>query len=671
MRRIHIGGAALNQTPLDWEGNYRRIREVLRAARNEGIQLLCLPELCLTGYGCEDAFLQRSTPYFALELLAQLSVETQDLVTCLGLPLSLNGKLYNATALCVDGRIQGFYAKRHLAGDGLHYEPRWFTPFEEDEEDFVRFAHDLLEFGDKEAISEELGLPEGLALPGEEYPVQTVPFTIEGVRIGFEICEDAWMGNRAASYQQSAGVDVLLNPSASHFAFGKTRTRQQIVLEGSRAFGCIYVLANLLGNEAGRAIYDGEILIAQNGRLLAQNRRFSFREWNLTTAIADLEEGFYQKQRTFGYRPSPQADLLSQTAHPRVLADVPRSLTPECPVRQDSKEEELYRALTLGLWDYMRKSGSRGFVISLSGGADSGACAVLATRALQEARAELSEKEMLHMAPQLEGLLGEGLVQRLVTCIYQATENNGQTTLNSARTLAQGLGADFHVWDVQPLLNSYRQLGEEALGRLLDWEQDDVTLQNIQARLRAPGIWLVANAKGALLLATSNRSEMAVGYATMDGDTAGGLAPLGGLDKPYLLQWLHWAEHHLGIQSLAPLNELKPSAELRPPVRSQTDEGDLMPYPLLDAIEREAIALGKDAGEVFRTLKATGQWKDTELRNGIRKFFTLWRRNQWKRERYAPSFHLDSHNLDPRSWMRYPILSGGLDRDLRELKGKR
>jgi NAD+ synthase (glutamine-hydrolysing) len=124
----------------------------------------------------------------------------------------------------------------------------------------------------------------------------------------------------------------------------------------------------------------------------------------------------------------------------------------------------------------------------------------------------------------------------------------------------------------------------------------------------------------------------------------------------------------LGILSLGPLNALTPTAELRPPSSKQTDEGDLMPYPLLDAIEREAIALGKDPGEVFRTLKPLGKWKDAELRNGIRKFFTLWRRNQWKRERYAPSFHLDSHNLDPRSWMRYPILSGGLDRELQELK---
>jgi NAD+ synthase (glutamine-hydrolysing) len=668
MRRLHIAGATLNQTPLDWDGNCRRIREVLRAARNEGVQVLCLPELAISGYGCEDAFHQRSTPRYALEVLAQLTLETADMVTCLGLPLQLNGKLYNAAALCVDGRLHGFYAKQYLAGDGLHYEPRWFAPFLPDSEDFVRFADDLLEFGDKEQIAEDLGLPEGISLPGEEYPVQVTPFTVEGVRFGFEICEDAWMGERAAAQQHNHGVDVLLNPSASHFAFGKTHTRQQIVLEGSRAYGCVYVLANLLGNEAGRAIYDGEVLIAQNGRMLSQNRRFSFREWNLTSAIADLDEGRVQKQRTYGYRPSLQTDLLSHTTRPRILADVPKALTPPCVLRQDSKEEETYRALTLGLWDYMRKSGSRGFVISLSGGADSGACTVLATRALQEARTELGEKELLRLAPQLQGLLGEGFVQRLVTCVYQSTENSSEATLHSARTLAEGMGAHFVQWDVQPLLDAYVQLGAQALGRPLSWEQDDLSLQNIQSRLRAPGIWLVANAKGALLLATGNRSEIAVGYATMDGDTAGGLAPLGGLDKAYLRQWLRWAELHLGILSLGPLNALTPTAELRPPSSKQTDEGDLMPYPLLDAIEREAIALGKDPGEVFRTLKPLGKWKDAELRNGIRKFFTLWRRNQWKRERYAPSFHLDSHNLDPRSWMRYPILSGGLDRELQELK---
>src|SRR5476651_369814 len=128
---------------------------------------------------------------------------------------------------------------------------------------------------------------------------------------------------------------------------------------------------------------------------------------------------------------------------------------------------------------------------------------------------------------------------------------------------------------------------EQGLGRKLSWKTDDIALQNIQARVRSPGIWMVANLQNALLLATSNRSEAAVGYATMDGDTAGGLSPIAGIDKAFLRRWLVWLEQQgpLGIgpiPELAAVNAQAPTAELRPPSATQTDEADLMPYEILD-----------------------------------------------------------------------------------------
>jgi NAD+ synthase (glutamine-hydrolysing) len=207
---------------------------------------------------------------------------------------------------------------------------------------------------------------------------------------------------------------------------------------------------------------------------------------------------------------------------------------------------------------------------------------------------------------------------------------------------------------------------EQSIDRKLTWEADDIPLQNIQARVRAPGVWFMANLQGGLLLTTSNRSEAAVGYATMDGDTAGGLAPLGGVDKATLINWLRWAETALGIPGLRYVNNLQPTAELRPGTYNQTDETDLMPYPVLDKIEKCAIRDYKSPVETFLTLR--GLASDEVLKGWIRKFYTLWARNQWKRERYAPSFHLDDNNLDPRTWCRFPILSGGYTAELRELE---
>ncbi|HEY9153868.1 MAG TPA: NAD(+) synthase, partial [Opitutaceae bacterium] len=211
-------------------------------------------------------------------------------------------------------------------------------------------------------------------------------------------------------------------------------------------------------------------------------------------------------------------------------------------------------------------------------------------------------------------------------------------------------------------------------GRKLDWKTDDLVLQNIQARVRSPGIWMVANLQNALLLATSNRSEAAVGYATMDGDTSGGLSPVAGIDKAFLRQWLRWVEttgpDGLGpIPALNPVNEQAPTAELRPQESHQTDEDDLMPYLVLDAIEKAAIRDKQTPVEVFqRTLGEFPQHDRARIGIWVDRFFRLWCRNQWKRERYAPSFHLDDENLDPKTWCRFPILSGGYEHELHLLK---
>jgi NAD+ synthase (glutamine-hydrolysing) len=185
---------------------------------------------------------------------------------------------------------------------------------------------------------------------------------------------------------------------------------------------------------------------------------------------------------------------------------------------------------------------------------------------------------------------------------------------------------------------------------------------------------MLANVRGALLLATSNRSEAAVGYTTMDGDTCGGLSPIAGIDKAFLRRWLRWMQT-TGPAGLAPIpvlelvNNQQPTAELRPASEGQTDEGDLMPYDLLDAVERAAIRDKLMPLEVFRRVRPQfKQYSAAQLVAWVERFFRLWCRNQWKRERYAPSFHLDDENLDPKTWCRFPILSGGFERELAELR---
>jgi NAD+ synthase (glutamine-hydrolysing) len=188
-------------------------------------------------------------------------------------------------------------------------------------------------------------------------------------------------------------------------------------------------------------------------------------------------------------------------------------------------------------------------------------------------------------------------------------------------------------------------------------------MQNIQARARVPGLWMLANVENKILLTTSNRSEASVGYATMDGDTAGGLAPIAGIDKNFLRKWLLWAETQteIGLGALSTLglvNKQNPTAELRPGRENQTDEDDLMPYDILDRIESAFVRDRLSPDDILGVVEEDFPDANREVLAGyVEKFFRLWTQSQWKRERFAPSFHVDEASVDPRTWCRYPILS--------------
>lgn len=624
MSKLTIGAAALNQVPMDWNTNLRNIKTAIDEARSQKVDILCLPELCITGYGCEDMFMSEWLPTKAQQLLEEIKSWCQDITVAIGLPYRWKGDLYNTACLIKDTKILGITAKQWMANDGVHYEPRWFNPW-------------------------PAGKEEEASLYGDTFPFGDVIYEVHGIKIAFEICEDAWRStSRPAIRHHEKNVDLILNPSASHFAFEKSKLREELVCTSSSLYACTYVYANLLGNEAGRMIYDGELLITHHGQMVQRNLRLSFKDVNLITGEIDFAANSFTKQQINN---DPQ-----------------------------DKNTEFTRAASLALYDYMRKSRSRGFVLSLSGGADSSTCAVLAAEMIKRGCEELGLQQFLQKAGygqlynEMQPYENEGrelyrkITERMLVCAYQGTKNSSKATYDSARGLAEDVGAKFYYWLIDEEVAGYTRKMEEALQEKLSWEQDDITLQNIQARARSPIIWMLANKRNALLLTTSNRSEGSVGYTTMDGDTSGGLAPIAGVDKGFLLNWLPWAQEELGYSGLQYVNSLRPSAELRPGEEEQTDEDDLMPYPILVAIERTAIRERYSPKQVYRILQKQELASNEQLKSYITKFFTLWSRNQWKRERIAPAFHLDDFNVDPRSWCRFPILSGGFTEELEELQ---
>ncbi len=665
MKLLRVAAGVLNQTPLDWNNNFSHILACIDEARQQQVSLLCLPEMCIPGYGCEDAFYSHGTFAQSNRMLAEILPHTKGMIVSLGLPIKYLNRIYNAACLVADGKILGFTAKKYLAGDGIHYEPRWFNPWPQGE------------------VAE-------LPMNGETYPLGDLYYEVDGIRIGFEICEDAWVANRPGSSLFRRGVDIILNPSASHFAFHKMEIRKRFVLEGSRAYGVSYIYANLLGNEAGRAIYDGSALIASAGKMQAIGRRFSFADHHLVTAVIDVDANRLTQAQTkieqipASGNPGPKDFGRVQTgfSFPVVRPERARPQADAWEASPYLKEEEFARAVALALFDYLRKSRSRGFVVSLSGGADSSAvsalCHLMIHFAVESIGLEGFKRKLSYIPALSGGSSVAELTHALLTCVYQATRNSSNDTRESAESLAGSLNADYFEITIDELVQQYTRAVEGGIGRKLSWKTDDIALQNIQARVRAPSVWMLANIKGALLLSTSNRSEAAVGYATMDGDTAGSISPIAGIDKAFLRKWLVWLETQgvdgtYRLAGLHKVNSLQPSAELRPLEMTQTDEADLMPYEVLDAIEKCAIRDKQTPREVLEIMHVQfGEvYSGDQLLLFVERFFRLWSRNQWKRERYAPSFHLDDKNLDPKTWCRWPILSGGFEKELSEMKDNR
>jgi NAD+ synthase (glutamine-hydrolysing) len=612
MSKLNIAFATVNQTPLDWPGNLQHITEAINEAKDLGAELICFPELAITGYGSEDLFLSYWYPQKALKYLNQLLAFTENITVAIGIPVRIADKVYNCIAIIENKELIGFVAKQFMAIDGVHYEFRWFTPWQYGE---------VIQFD----------------FFGKHVPLGDLIFEKNGVKYGFEICEDAWRGDLRPGYRlKDRKVDVIFNPSASHFAMGKSIQRETLVKDSSLLLNATYCYINLLGNESGRMIFDGEIMVADKGELLLKNELLSFKDFQV---------------RTFHFDNSRNAYVALESRH--------------------DKNEEFVKASSLGLFDYMRKSKSKGFVLSLSGGADSSTIAVLVAEMVRRGIEELGlvkfvEKSGIPFIPQTDNPVKD-FIGQILTTAYQASENSSFATFQSAKLLSECIGAEFLHWEISEEVKSYTEKIEKALGRKLSWKEDDLALQNIQARARSPIIWMLANIKNALLLSTSNRSEGDVGYTTMDGDTSGSISPIAAVDKYFIIQWLKWAENELHYNGLQKVNSLQPTAELRPSEKQQTDEADLMPYSLIVEIEKLAIRDKRSPLDVFLILKEEVEVEEKTLKHYIKKFFSLWSRNQWKRERLAPSFHLDEFNVDPKTWYRFPILSGAYEDELKEL----
>lgn len=622
MDTLHATSIALNLNPLDWKGNLQKIRTALNTipTNESSAKIFLFPELTITGVGCEDMFLAEQTSEKALDYLFDLLPETKEITAIIGLPLEYENRLYKAMAVLHHGELLGFFCSRMIPNQGVHYESRWFSPW--------------------------IGPQNKIKIKGKPYPIGKDYYSIaQHFHFGIQ------NGTSSSPELDYRPLDLLLIPDSVPFELGNQAIRRNELFALSTRKGCPVLQANLLGNEAGSLIYDGGALIVANGELIDQAERFSF---------ADVQWASAQMEKIDG-----ELKIISA-----------KQFLSNWELSPDVLFEEFTRSVSLGLFDYLRKTRSKGFTLSLSGGADSGAIAVLIRMMVERGIKSTQFLEKLDYIPAIHELLQkenrspDSIMPLLLTTVYQGTRNSSSITENAARDVASSIGSVHHVFNIDSIVESYKTMISESIGRPLSWETDDLALQNIQARTRAPGAWLLANLSGSILLSTGNRSEAACGYATMDGDTCGGLSPIGGIDKAFLRRWLVWMETTgpkdlSSIPALKAINEQAPTAELRPG-STQTDEADLMPYPVLNlfeqAIIRDKLSAGKALEYVQKRMEKDPACKDLDtsrLEEWLGRFYRLWTNSQWKRERFAPAFHLDDHDLSPVSWCRFPIFFSG------------
>jgi len=668
----HVAAASLNQTVGDWKGNAARIERAIAEARRRGARLLVLPEMCIPGYSLGDRLMMRDTLERSWAMLERVREHTDGIVVMLGLPVRHRDVLYNVVAVVANRRIVGLVPKENLATGDVQYENRWFSGWPR---------------GHVESFE---------TLDGQTLPIGTLLFDAEGIgRFGVEVCEDGWKGSRPGTLYALHGAHIVFNPSASWFVLGKHRVRREMVQQLSREDHVVYVYTSLLGCDATRLVFDGSTFVAFDGRTLAEGRRFLFaEEMELIDVVVDLaalerlrmEEGSWRQQveglQRGDYGTDPKlvripGDLTTPAAPPAVglywldrtepdpvdpslewLAEaglIPR-LEPA-----DVPHVELELALALGLSEYRRKCGIGGFAVALSGGRDSAMVAVLAAMSLRLERPDLSGEALRAYIP-----------ERLV-CAYLATDHSGSATEAAAERVADQLGATYLRTALQDAVDTHVRIAGDLVGTPLSWDEPahDIALQNVQARLRGSLIWMVANLRGLLLLSTSNKSEAAVGYATMDGDTSGGLSPISDVPKSLVELWLRWARDRHGLDSLEAVVGIPATAELRPPERGQTDEEDLMPFHVLDQLVYHFVQRGQSPLEMFRTLWPSLQdrydGEPSRFAADIRKFVTLFCRAQWKRERFAISFRVAAFDLDPKTGFRFPPVQAPFTVELDEL----
>ena len=613
---LRVASATPHIKVADCTGNSQKIIAMAKEAAENGASLVVFPELCITGYTCGDLFLQRALLNSAQENLKVIIKETKELdcVILVGLPVRANSGLYNCAAVICHGDLLGLVPKKYIPNYSEFYELRHFTPAK-DELTSIDFLGKQTYFG-KDVIFQCLEMPE--------------------FKFGVEICEDLWTAEPPSGKLALNGATIIANLSASDEVIGKADYRRMLVKSQSARLLSAYVYTSAgLGESTQDLVFSGHNLICENGSILAESKRFTT---GIIYADVDLQkmENERAKSNTFignnEFFTVPFKMPVKELKLNRYFSKTP--FVPTNKTNLDERCEEILTIQATGLATRIQHTNVKSVVIGLSGGLDSTLALIVAVHAMDMLKRDRKD----------------------IIAVTMPCFGTTKRTKSNAEILAESYGVSFKDINISKAVTQHF----EDIGQSM--EVLDVTFENGEARERTQVLMDIANKTGGFVIGTGDLSELALGWATYNGDHMSMYAVNASIPKTLVRHLTAFeAEHSEGDLKKALLDILDTpvSPELLPPKDgeiSQKTEDLVGPYELHDFFLYYLVRQGFTPKKIFRLAKIAfnGVYDEETIRKWLKTFLRRFFSQQFKRSCLPDGPKVGTVTLSPRGDWRMP-----------------
>ena len=593
---------------------------MIEQAEKENASVILFPELGITAYTCADLFLHQSLLDDAEKALELLLMETcnSPVVIIAGMPLRVDGMLYNVAVVMQQGRILGIVPKTHLPNNNEFYEKRWFKPAQSSLNGIILMNGTEVAFG------------------------TNLIFKTEAFSFGIEICEDLWVPEPPGTQLSMQGAEIIFNLSASNEVIGKHQYLRQLIEQQSGRCHGAYVYASAgFGESSTDVVYAGNAIIAENGKIIANSERFVFEEQLITTDI-DIQKlraerlrnsNFFNKKQETAYRKVAFEFLPNQlTALNRVFDKHP--FVPGLANRNASCEE-IFSIQVGGLAQRWTHTQAKSLVVGISGGLDSTLALLVCVKTAD--KLGYDRKKIIGIT-----MPGFGTTDR---------------TYNNAISLMQALGITMHEISIKDAcMQHFKDISHDVYVH-------DVTYENTQARERTQILMDMANKTGGLVIGTGDLSELALGWATYNGDHMSMYGVNSGIPKTLVRYLVDWASHQLDASSeniLKDVLDTPVSPELLPADEAgniaQKTEDIVGPYELHDFFLYYFVRFGFSPEKILFLAENAfeGSYEQSTIKKWLKIFIQRFFSQQFKRSCLPDGPKVGSINLSPRGDWRMP-----------------